>query len=138
MDKVNTDRITIDTEITVLNSQRNSRSNTNFVKLRTPDKGEKSLKSYISRSDKYTLKNFKILHQNIRGLLSKTDELLIPLSEISPQVICLTEHHLRLNELNNINYNAYMLGAHFCRQLYKQGGTAIFVSNKIQFHAIDL
>jgi hypothetical protein len=60
MDKVKTDRITIDTEITVLNSQCNRRSNTNLVKLRTPDKGENSLKSYSSHSDKYTLKNFKI------------------------------------------------------------------------------
>jgi len=138
MDKVKTDRITIDTEITVLNPQCNSRSNTNLVKLRTPDKGENSLKSISSCSDKYTCKNFKILHQNIHGLLNKTDELLIPLSEISPQVICLTEHHLRLNELNNINFSPYMLGAHFCRQLYKQGGTAIFVLNNIQFHTIDL
>ena len=71
----------------MLNSQCNRRGNTNLVKLRTPDKGENSLKSYSSRSDKYRLKNFKILHQNIRGLLNKIDDLLIPLSEISSQVI---------------------------------------------------
>ena len=82
--------------------------------------------------------NFKILLQNIRGIFHKTDELLISLEETSPHVLCITEHHLRMDELNNINLGHYILGSQYCRQSLKQGGVSIFVSSDIQFHTINL
>jgi len=82
--------------------------------------------------------NFKILHQNIRGIFHKTDEFLISLGETSPHVLCITEHHLRMDELNNINLGNYILGSQYCRQSLKQGGVSIFVSSDIQFHTINL
>jgi exonuclease III len=50
----------------------------------------------------------------------------------------LTEHHLRIDELKNINLGQYTLVAQYCRQSYKQGGVSIFVSSDIQSHAINL
>jgi hypothetical protein len=47
------------------------------------------------RTHIYSLTNFKIFHQNVRGTTHKTKELLISLSQVNPQVLCLTEHHLR-------------------------------------------
>ena len=44
-----------------------------------------------------------VLHQNIRGLQNKRDELLISLYPNPPQVICLSEHHLK-NEIETLTY----------------------------------
>jgi len=81
---------------------------------------------------------FKVLHQNTHGLYNKTDEFLIALSPITSQVICLTEHHLTTEQISTIKLDQYTLGASFCRQTYKHGGTCIYVSKDIQFHTINL
>jgi hypothetical protein len=59
--------------------------------------------------------NFKIFHQNIWGITHKIEEFLISLSCTNPQVLCLTEHHLRPEEIDNIPLGQYTLGACFCR-----------------------
>ena len=81
----------------------------------------------------YNSNSFKVFYQNVIGITQKTDELLISLSNINPQVLCLTEHHLRPDEIKNIHLDQYTLGAHFCRCKFKQGGVAIFVLNDILF-----
>ena len=87
---------------------------------------------------------FKILHQNIRGLGNKAGELLSHLHPDSPQVLCLTEHHLHHVQLEKLHNGNYKLSAHYCRQHHEKGGVAIFVHNslvfsniKIQQHCID-
>jgi hypothetical protein len=45
---------------------------------------------------------FKIFHQNIRGLKSKVDELSNSLLPDYPSIMCLTEHHLRDYEIDNL------------------------------------
>ncbi len=54
-----------------------------------------------SWTNTYQDSNLKIFHQNVRGLASKIYELLIALSSYSPHVICLTEHHLRIEEISS-------------------------------------
>ena len=71
-------------------------------------------------------------------ILRKTDEFLIPLLEISSQVLCLSEHHLGIDKINKINFSPYTLRAQYCRRYYKKGGVAIFVNNNIQSNIIDL
>jgi hypothetical protein len=46
--------------------------------------------------------NFTMFHQNIRGLLNKSEELVSSLSLDFPQVLCLTEHHLKHFEFDYI------------------------------------
>src|SRR5215510_8393832 len=65
---------------------------------------------------------FIIYHQNVRGISSKIDEFLTSLCYNRPQIICLTEHHLKTEEINNTNLDQYILGASFCRKKYKCGG----------------
>jgi hypothetical protein len=89
-------------------------------------------------ADIHKSNNFITFHQNIRGLTRKTDQLLISLSCSNPQVLCVTEHHLRPDEINNVHLGHYTLGTHYCRKLYKQGGVAIFVSKHLEFQKIDL
>ena len=79
-----------------------------------------------------------IFHQNIRGISHKTDDLIISLLPDTPHVLCLTEHHLRNEEIGNVHLDRYTLGVKFCRQTYKQGGVCIFVTNDIQFNTINL
>jgi len=52
---------------------------------------------------KFSKKDFVIFHQNIRGLNSnRLDELSVSLSANPPHIICLTEHHLDINEIDTI------------------------------------
>jgi hypothetical protein len=39
--------------------------------------------------------SFTVFHQNIWGLLNKPEELISSLSPDFPQVLCLTEHHIK-------------------------------------------
>jgi len=54
--------------------------------------------------------SFTVFHQNIRGLLNKSEELITSLSPGFPQVLCLNEHHLKHFEIDfiyisiNINF----------------------------------
>jgi hypothetical protein len=84
-------------------------------------------------TDMHKSTNFIMLHQNIRGLTHKIDEFLISLSCINPQVLCVTEHHLQPDEINNIHLGQYTLGTYFCRRMYKYGGVSIFISKTYNF-----
>ena len=55
-----------------------------------------------------------------------------------PQVVCLTEHHLKDHEIENRSMPYYTLGAKFCRKNMKQGGTCIFVHESLECNLIDL
>jgi len=82
--------------------------------------------------------HFKIFHQNIRGLARKTDELISHLLPYAPHVLCLTEHHLRNEEICSTHIDSYTLGGNFCREKFRQGGVCIYVANDIQFNTINL
>ena len=81
---------------------------------------------------------FIIYHQNIRGISSKIDEFQTSLCYNRPQIICLTQHHLKTAEINNAKLDQYILGASFCRKKYKCGGVCIYISKFLQFSAINL
>ena len=86
--------------------------------------------NYLSSNilkDSSSSNNFILYHQNIRGISSKIDECMISLYHNIPQIICLTEHHLKTEEIKNINLDRYILGAFFCRNKYKCGGVYIYI-----------
>lgn len=86
----------------------------------------------------HTSSKLTIFHQNIRGISNKIEEFLISLSLDPPHVICLSEHHLRTQQILNINLHQYTLGASFCRKTHKHGGVCIFIPKNVQFHTINL
>jgi len=88
--------------------------------------------------DNCNANKFMILHQNIQGISNKIDEFLNSLSPNALQVICLTEHHLRIEEIGNVNKSQDTLGATFYRQTYRHEGVCIFVPKNIQFQTINL
>jgi len=97
----------------------------NYLKLSSHNVDKNSIHSPINLSDNLKPNNFKILHQNIYGIFHKNDEFLTSVTHTSPHVLCLTKHHLWADELKNINLGQYTLGAHYCRQSYKQDGVSI-------------
>ena len=68
-----------------------------------------------------------IYHQNIRGLVSKKDELNIIMQDksINPHLICLSEHHLKTLEITKFTLNSYKVAASFCREGVPKGGLCI-------------
>ena len=81
---------------------------------------------------------FTIYHQNIQGLKYKVNELMLSLSHEMPHLICLTEHHLKSNEVANTNITNYNRGADYCRTTLKCGGVCIYVHGTVKFSNINL
>jgi hypothetical protein len=82
-----------------------------------------------------------LVQQNIRGLISKAEEITVSLNldNISPQVLCFSEHHMSENNLSLVYIENYVLGSCFsrCRLLLK-GGVGILVHRAIRFSQVDL
>jgi len=81
---------------------------------------------------------FKIFHQNIRGLKSKVDELSNSLFPDYPNIMCLTEHHLKDYEIDNLPIHQFKLGSKFCIHKFKNGGVCILVHEDLDFFSISL
>jgi exonuclease III len=81
---------------------------------------------------------FMIYHQNIRGLRNKRIEILNSLLQELPQILCITEHHLKEFKLERTLLEHYNLGAMFCRKNLKDGGASIFVHESLSFANINL
>ena len=80
----------------------------------------------------------RIHHQNICGLGSKTNDLLISLSPSLPHIVCLTEHHLSQFQLQLITLDNYILGAEFSRQSFLKEGVCIFIQKHLPFRIINI
>jgi hypothetical protein len=87
-------------------------------------KSEGCLKLY-SDPNSCHLQPFNVFHRNITGLRGKTNELLSHLHPASPHILCFTEHHMNLVELQLINIDSYKLGANYCRTRYEKVGVCI-------------
>jgi len=98
-----------------------------------------SFKNYTNTDKQTNSKNlFKIFHQNIRELNSKVDELSNSLFPNYPHIMCLTEHHLKNYEIDNLLIDHFKLGSKFCRHEFKNGGVCIFIHEDREFFSILL
>jgi hypothetical protein len=79
-----------------------------------------------------------IFHQNIRGLQSKTNELISSLHPELPHVLCLTELHLNYDNLHCTYIEHYNYGAAYCRKNFKLGGSCVFVHENQTFLEVNL
>jgi hypothetical protein len=78
-------------------------------------------------------KNIFILHQNINGLLNKSDILSIHVQELmesnkSVDVICITEHNMKAGDEIHFAMSNFKLATHFSRD-NRNGGSCILVRN---------
>jgi len=82
--------------------------------------------------------SFTVYHQNVRGVLNKSEELISFLSPDFPQVLCLSEHRLKHTEIDFKYTNQYKLGGKLCRESLKNGGVSTFVHDTLQCTSINL
>jgi hypothetical protein len=80
----------------------------------------KSLSSAVKQSEDCLV----IIHQNIKGLANKTDELNCSMvtRNISPHLICLSEHDMTDLKLSYCNLPNYVLGTSYARTTHQGGG----------------
>jgi hypothetical protein len=86
------------------------------------------------------INNLIIYHQNIRSLNKKKDELSIKLQEIQdrPHLICLSEHHMRREEMLDFSFPGYKLANSFCRETNFKGGVCILARNYMIYQPTDI
>lgn len=82
-----------------------------------------------------------VLHQNIAGLLTKSDTLTVCLEEflkenLNIDVICVSEHFVMSGYEQYVSIPNYTLATSFCRNDSKRGGTCILVNNKHEWKEI--
>ena len=88
---------------------------------------------------KVSKRNFTMFHQNIRGLtINKIDHIFAYLHTSPVHVLCMSEHHLDMTEIETIRLHNYNLRAKFCRNKFKKGGVCIFTHDSIQCSEINL
>ena len=99
------------------------------------DHDQSNKKPILNKQNK---NSFTVFHQNICGLLNKKEELLNSLTRISPQIICITEHHLCDEELEGVSLYPYSSGAKFCRRTHKCGGVCVFIQDNLHYTNINM
>lgn len=78
------------------------------------------------------------MHQNIAGLLSKSDAISVCLEELESEgtfvdVVCFTEHFIMKGYENYLTIPNYELAAYYSRDNSKRGGACIIVRKGLQF-----
>ena len=66
------------------------------------------------------------------------DELSNSLFPDYPDIMCLTEHHIKDYETDNLPIDQFKLGSKICRQEFKNGGVYIFIQEDLEFFPITL
>jgi exonuclease III len=79
-----------------------------------------------------------IFHQNIHGLKGKIDEFVLSVISEMPHLICLSEHHLKCEEMEVAHIPNYKLGAKYCRSSLKCGGVCIYIRKNMEYTNISL
>ena len=110
----------------------------NVVTIRLSCQKQKDMNFHKANQPIKSTTYFKFFHQNVRGLEKKAGEPLSHLHPDSPHVLCLTEHHLKYEQIEKVHTENYNLGAHYCRHIREKGGVAIFVHNSLCFSNIDI
>jgi exonuclease III len=84
--------------------------------------------------------SLKVLHQNIRGLRDKNDELTCSLNSFSimPHILCLTEHFASTQNLSFISLDNYQLSSIFSRTAFCGGGACIYIRKDLIHKSINV
>lgn len=83
-----------------------------------------------------------IFHQNIDGLVNKSDLLTIHLDELRTNgvivdIVGITEHNMIETDIYSLNVKNYTLATYSARNT-RSGGTAILVNNGLDYNVIDI
>ena len=77
--------------------------------------------------------NLKIIHQNAQYLSNKIEIFTEFLQSTTPDILAISEHGLKEDEIHQCILEGYTLVSYFCRKKHKGGGIAIYsTSNMVQ------
>lgn len=81
-----------------------------------------------------------ILHQSVRGLSDKSDELMCSLisNKFTPHFICLSEHYTTSQNLSTISLDNYYLSSSFSHINHIGTGVCIFTGADLQYTICDV
>ena len=92
-----------------------------------------------------------LVHQNVRGIISKTGELqeFFSNNKIYPHILCFTENHMSRNDVLSVGIKKYVLGSCFSQSKLQKGGVCvcvcvclyiyifIYICNDVYFNHLD-
>lgn len=78
------------------------------------------------------------MHINIRSLRNKISELEAFLADKNLDIICITEHWLREEEIDVLQVQNFKVGAYSSRSEFMGGGTLILVRNDLEFSTSNI
>ncbi|PNF43744.1 hypothetical protein B7P43_G13769 [Cryptotermes secundus] len=124
----------------MVNVNQNGSNNSNKIFTQTKDCSKITQDGKISSlvNSKNPKQFLKIYHQNICGLEFKIDELLASLHPELPDILCISEHHLSLIQIQLISPEEYSLGAEFCIQSLHKGGVCMYIHKRFSFSVINI
>lgn len=70
---------------------------------------------------------------NVQCITNKVANMEVFLNKINPELLCLTEHWCRADNVDMVCLRGYRLISHFCRQGCKNGGSAVYVKENVKF-----
>ena len=87
-----------------------------------------------------TPKNSLVLvHQNIRGIISKIVELQEYFSNDKsyPHILCFSEHHISRDDVCFVGIENYVLGSSFSQSTFQKGSVCIYIRNDVAFDYLN-
>lgn len=78
-----------------------------------------------------------LLLLNIRSLRNKINELEATLCNIDAEIVCLSEHWLKTEELEILNLLNYKTGSYSARSDTTGGGTVILINQRLDIRPLD-
>jgi hypothetical protein len=81
---------------------------------------------------------FIIYHQNICGLINKTNEIYAQLHPDFPEILCFTEHHLKYSQIENVTIANHKLGTSYFRISIIKGCVCIYVHYTLDFEVVNI
>jgi exonuclease III len=94
--------------------------------------------NHNTRTDSKLGAPLTVFHQNIRGLRGNLNELISHLYPTLPNVLCLSEHHMKQQEIKSLLFENYKLGDSYCRTNHEMGGVCIYVQKGIEYEKLNI
>lgn len=81
-----------------------------------------------------------VLHQNVNGLLTKSDMISVCIENLTSQgisvdIVCITEHNMTSGDELYLNMPNYRLASHFMR-VNRHGGSCILIKNNFKYRQL--
>ena len=93
--------------------------------------------TYHTEESMCTSENSLVLvHQNVRGIISKTEKLqeFCSNDKIYPHILCFSEHHMSRNDVCFVGIENSVLGSSFSRSTFQKGGVCISICTDVCFN----